>query len=339
MELILEIIPSGSAQLRRRVRLDAFPTTIGRGLANDIVLDDPYVDGDHARIERDDDGTLTLVDCGSVNGLMRDGASPENRFTLQAGDRIRIGRTLLHFRDPEEPVPAALPNSQNQSLASRLLSTPRGQVGIALASIALLALSSWLGSYRRNSGSDVFEDVLIVALLGALWAGIWSIAGRMTVHRFHYLGHFAIFSIAMVGLDALWSVSEWMTFLYPGSWLTDHFALTASLFLLVLLVAAHMKFASHEPWKFRLRAGVVSAIIVGAIILIGEMVVDDHFSTRADFPGVLKPVPVAWLPTRTVAEFSLAADRLRLEVDALVTEEPEPAATSEQEAQAQADAE
>ena len=52
MAMILEVVhPSGT---RTWHRLGDRPVTLGRGLANDLILDDPYVDARHARIAVDE---------------------------------------------------------------------------------------------------------------------------------------------------------------------------------------------------------------------------------------------------------------------------------------------
>ncbi|MDQ2987052.1 MAG: FHA domain-containing protein [Armatimonadota bacterium] len=68
--------------------------SIGRRGENDIVLDDPYVSGSHARIDVGDNG-VTLTDLGSTNGSFLNGAklAPNEAVTVTATDEIILGRT------------------------------------------------------------------------------------------------------------------------------------------------------------------------------------------------------------------------------------------------------
>ena len=71
----------------------------------DIELDDPYVVARHCRISQLDDGTFVVEDLSNTNGTF---IVPGNwnlpwtrlcgRQTLQPGDRIRVGRTMLPWR-------------------------------------------------------------------------------------------------------------------------------------------------------------------------------------------------------------------------------------------------
>jgi FhaA, N-terminal domain/FHA domain len=79
----------------------AFPLTkdrviIGRLGESDVVLSDPGVSRRHAEV-RQEDGEFVVVDLGSTNGTMVNEATIGER-TLEEGDRITVGKTVLEFR-------------------------------------------------------------------------------------------------------------------------------------------------------------------------------------------------------------------------------------------------
>jgi predicted component of type VI protein secretion system len=55
---------------RGHLRLDRFPVRLGRGPANDVHLDFPFISTWHAEIRRGTGGELLIVDLGARNGLM-----------------------------------------------------------------------------------------------------------------------------------------------------------------------------------------------------------------------------------------------------------------------------
>lgn len=69
---------------------------IGRMGDSDIVLADPGVSRRHAEVRRED-GEFVVADLGSTNGTMVNEATIGER-TLEEGDRITIGKTVLEFR-------------------------------------------------------------------------------------------------------------------------------------------------------------------------------------------------------------------------------------------------
>jgi pSer/pThr/pTyr-binding forkhead associated (FHA) protein len=69
-----------------------------------FVLDDPSVDGLHARLVRQEDGSFLLVDQGSVAGTWVNYAEvPSEGQVLQHGDVIHFGRVGFRFtlRSPQ----------------------------------------------------------------------------------------------------------------------------------------------------------------------------------------------------------------------------------------------
>jgi Protein of unknown function (DUF3662)/FHA domain len=68
---------------------------VGRSRECDIVLEDPNVSRRHAEL-RQDDGSWTIVDLGSTNGVKVNGRRTD-RAELREGDRITLGLTELTF--------------------------------------------------------------------------------------------------------------------------------------------------------------------------------------------------------------------------------------------------
>ena len=67
--------------------------TIGRGNANDLVLNDPSVSRFHAVVKQSPQGAVLIADRGSTNGVMVNGTRITAEIELQKGDRARIGAT------------------------------------------------------------------------------------------------------------------------------------------------------------------------------------------------------------------------------------------------------
>ena len=345
MALILEILhPDGT---RSRRRLDGATLVIGRALSSDIILDDPYVDARHARIVPDATGAMTIEDLGSVNGVVGGAAGRQQRLTLGAGAELRLGRTSLRVRDEHEPVAPALvedglapaspslpPRSSVEAPAptlaggrerpeSWLLRVTRwsesraGRVTFSVAAFVSVAIYAWLSSFDRSTASDVLAGTVVFGLMAALWAGIWAIASRLTVQRFHFVGHFAIVSaFTLVGL-VIAVVDEWYTFFMPQSALGGALSGVLGLALLAAMIAWHLSLSSRMSRDGRLRAGILVSVSLVALVGLFALVEDETFSDVPSFPGVVKPVGAGWLPTATVEDFGSVMAELKREVDEL----------------------
>ena len=77
-------------------------TTIGRDEENTICLMDSRISRNHARISYQE-GQWVLNDLDSRNGTFLNDKRIR-RHTLQPGDRIRLGQTILRLREAEEPA-------------------------------------------------------------------------------------------------------------------------------------------------------------------------------------------------------------------------------------------
>lgn len=80
---------------------------LGRGRGATVMLDDPDVSRQHARIVVEPDG-LTVFDLGSKNGLRVGGRRIEDAITLGHGDELTVGDVTLRLQHPAAQVAHAL---------------------------------------------------------------------------------------------------------------------------------------------------------------------------------------------------------------------------------------
>lgn len=97
---VLYIYPREGAP--SKVTLEAERTSVGRGPANDVVLNDAHCSSCHAFIERDGDG-FVIRDAASKNGTFVNDLRIEGPETLAPGDEIRVGDTRMTFDRPRMP--------------------------------------------------------------------------------------------------------------------------------------------------------------------------------------------------------------------------------------------
>ncbi len=79
---------------------------------------DPEISRHHARVSRGADGRLAIEDLGSANGTYVNGERIDAPRTLEHGDLIRVGRTVLEVTDGSS-VPAAEPPPSEREGAER----------------------------------------------------------------------------------------------------------------------------------------------------------------------------------------------------------------------------
>jgi pSer/pThr/pTyr-binding forkhead associated (FHA) protein len=97
--------PARSAALAHLVLQDANSTRlaitktasrIGRRADNDIVFSNDSVSGHHAELHMGRDGSFTITDLGSGNGILING-SRVTQSTLRDGDTVELGEVRFRF--------------------------------------------------------------------------------------------------------------------------------------------------------------------------------------------------------------------------------------------------
>ncbi|HKI96203.1 MAG TPA: FHA domain-containing protein [Gemmatimonadales bacterium] len=325
MALIVEVLDARSDDVRSWHRLAGEHLALGRAYDNDVVLDDPYVEAHHARIEPDGAGTFVLRDLGSVNGLVGADGVRRPEFPTTAGTTVRVGHTIIRFQDSDVPPAAAIPDRRGQRTGARLpawLDTPAAQLGISAGALVVILWLSWLGTYQRSATGDLTDLALGLMFALILWAGIWSVAGRVVTHRFRFLGHLAI-AFAALAVLAIWgTVSEWFAFVAPDTALAKPLGIAVVLLLIGVLVAGHLALASAMTRRRRWTAAWITCLILLALGTAASLAERKPFSDVPQFAATLKPLPTSLLPTHRLASFSAVERDLQRQVDALARKTP-----------------
>jgi|CXWL01.1.fsa_nt_gi hypothetical protein len=282
----------------RAVDVWQWPLTIGRALDNHLVLDDPCLAPQHARLEADPEGCIQLVLLDSTNGAVFGGRhhrGGEQIALPAAGAILQLGATRLRLRLPAEVLAPELQLSGG---------TTRGAGGPVLAGTLLLVLmvaGHWLG---LDPGADATAWLPMLAGLPmalALWCGLWALMSKLFQHRFDFWGHVRIVLPWLLAIDVVGVLlpQAAASLAWPGLW---HVTPALLLLLAALLVRAHL--VHVLPLHRRAVSAAAAAVLLvgGAISLTLSHRATDRY-TRAPYMSTLPlpalhwatPVPAATL--------------------------------------------
>lgn len=287
---------------------------IGRGYANDVVLDDPYVAPEHLRIARDESGTLVAEDLGTANGLFA-GRRRTARLALD-GDRVmRIGRTYLRLREADHPVGAArLARSGGHAWPAI--------VALAIAVVAIELAGVWRHETGEPRASAYLSPALTVTIAVLGWTAGWTLLGRV------FAGAARVERHLLIALSALLAYS-----LYDEAASFLGYALASPLLEQVQYVAFWCAIAAAAFLHLRtigfssrlVSGGVVIAILAGALtVQTVERAEQRTEGDRQDMVRLLAPPMLRLAPVQSGDAFFAAVEGMKSELDAARREAPPP---------------
>jgi hypothetical protein len=331
---VLEI-RDANGRLLARERVSVFPVTLGRAYDNDIILDDPYVSPHHLRLVEGENGEIAAEDLGSVNGLREGTARTRTtRAIVASGGELQIGRSAIRIFDAEHAVPDAMVERPVTPPAVVQAPTPRRAFAEVfrepsrarsawLGAAAVFALRGYLGSTDAHPASDTLSTAIAASILLALWAGAWSLGGRLATGRAHFLSQFgwASFGIAIVSLAL--TPLNWLTYADPGNQVLGAVPALVIMALVFVLTVGHVVLASTLSRATAYRR--VGYVMIGLLVVATAMyaVSDDSYSDALLYPHTIEPIGTSLLRTETPAAFAQLARELQKEVDELAGKDGE----------------
>lgn len=318
MALILEQLDARRAQVVRRLTLDAEGLVIGRALTSALVVDDAHVDAAHVRVTRAEDGALHLEDLGSVNGIDAGPQGRVSRLALSAGTQFRLGRTPFRVADSDAPLPPAVPLGAVSPQGTQWFERGRNQILLPLLLLGVAGWQTYFSTATREAGTAALGMVVVLAILMAIWAGIWALVGRGLVRRASFLAQNAV--SAGTGLVVIFTtvLVIWATFLVPSAhaaWSTLDVLASIATFVVATYWQLGLATSLSPRRRWIGAAGAIGLLV--AVIGAFALVADDAFTDVPEFQGLLRYAPAAVIPATDVDGFRAAIAALRTEVDSL----------------------
>ncbi|AKJ04235.1 type III secretion system (T3SS) inner membrane Yop/YscD-like protein [Archangium gephyra] len=319
--IFLEMLEADDVHARHR--LDRFPVTVGRGYANDIILDDPKVSASHLRIDRAEDGRLVLRDTGSTNGTFR--VEPWARLAeLELTDdaRVAVGDTVLRFRSRSHVVEdtrvAAIPVAPQGRPFERPFAFP------AMLAVAVLTflLREYLTNYQKTDWGSLALAVVAPVFVSFVWSGLWSVASKVARRVFHFGAHGTIGSLGLLGLLVIPLLIGVLTYsLGLGAWVRWLY-LAGYLGWMGFILFWHLRYVTRaEPRRLMTLLGII-LVCFGALTQADSLLGEEDFSSSLDFDRTLLPPAFQLVPSKPVDSFFEGTQKLQEDVDALAKEKP-----------------
>lgn len=291
-------------RVTQRIRVTRSPFTVGRGLDNDVILDDPHADPRHATITvgTQPDGSGRIEDLGSRNGTEVNGRRIETGVAVEvsAGDALRVGSTRLRlgapFQEPEQALPLG------ERVLPRIPERVPVALGLAAFAVAASVLTVYLDWYETDALLGLAGAGIGIVVLLFMWAGVWAIGNRLFVGRFNFWPHLAIASATAVLSAITLRVNGLLDFAAPGWFTSWVIGLLLVVGPSVVALLAHVDVSSGRSPRFKLVVTAAVSAVFAALALFGSLVAPtDH--VRASL-GQIPPLPTSLLIDRSVEDFT-----------------------------------
>ncbi|NRD60299.1 FHA domain-containing protein [Corallococcus exiguus] len=317
--IFLEVLEGDAVQSRHR--LDTLPVTVGRGYANDIILDDPKVSAEHLRLERREDGAVVLHDVGSVNGTFSvEPWAPLKELVITPDARVSVGDTVLRFRPRSFVVEDTVVNEAPEAPSERLIERPRAFAFTLQALVVTSFISERVTQFRKTDWGDLLMSAVVPLGLALLWAGGWSLASRIARKRFHFRVHTTIAALVLLGFSLLPPLFALVSFSFSlGSWL-GFVRMLAVLALVGWGLYWHLRYVTRWSGKRVVRGLVIASVGVLILTNASEVLGNEPFSEELEFPRSLLPPVLRVAPAHSMDSFFEDVKPLEKKVDALVKE-------------------
>lgn len=301
----IEIVSRHGAVLARH-RVSAPEIRIGRGYANDVVIDDPYVAVEHVRIFRDANGALIAEDIGSVNGIFsdRDRAKVEH-IALDGDSIIRIGQTHLRARDASYAVARERPLTRPARIWPVILA-------LAAVIFCVEGVSLWLGETGTAKLSRYLSPLLGLAAGVLSWAAAWAILCRIFSGKARFERNLLVALLGLLALTLYGDFAESVGFAL--SW----YPIASYDYVAFYGIAAAVCFwhlREIGPSRLKTKAGVVgtlAAIAIGAQTLTQTEARDN---VPQNYARHLMPPAFRLAPARSATAFFADVERLKGRLD------------------------
>jgi pSer/pThr/pTyr-binding forkhead associated (FHA) protein len=296
---------SGDVQARHKCY--DLPIRLGRSYHNDIILDDPHTAAEHALIELNAQGKLSLRDLGSKNGLKIKGkihAHPE----LDDDTQVQLGRTLVRVRDSDYTVAAEAPYTTHNYARSWLM------FACSIAIICALALSNaWLGDIANNKLSDYIMVTIKWLMSAAAWAGVWALANRIFSGNANFGKHLFILSCAMLALDFLGYAYALLGFSLSLEYFA-HYQNHMQLVLVATTIYFHLRLINNRRRLLKLICAALAVLSSGLLLMNNYQKTNQYADSL--YMSELLPPALRLSRNHSLAEFDQAIAQLKADIDA-----------------------
>ncbi len=268
MKIVIEVLPHTGEERTTYHKFNSYPVTIGRGLKNDLIIDDPHVDAKHLQIECDH-GVWSVIDRDSINGFaINDKTIHFEKYVIESGDVLKIGKTELGVFSEFYAVEETVKIEENHPILN-WIEAPFSAWITFILTMCLIQFWAYLEMWAEERGMAAASVAAITVGVITAWSVVWSVASRLIRNKSNFKKHVTVISLYLLALVCFWYVQAYTRFLTNGNMFSDIIQYGINFVLLSYLVYGSLSFTtrmarSKNAWSSMLFSG---GVLCGIILL------------------------------------------------------------------------
>lgn len=290
-------------RLAEFVKCQGDEVSVGRGLANDIVVPDSYVDSEQIVLSKHGEVWKLRV-MSNTNPVLLNGEPLEKGdAVVNYDDELIVGQTHLTLLSESSPVATTrrLRFSSLFTVEKYGLMVPL----LLLLSVGLIQMFyEYLGLIKIIKWGALVSSALGAILVVVSWAAVWALIGRLLRHQPHFFVHLFYSALVFGILIAGSSIDE-----YAGYMSNSEVAGEVTLWLFMFLLGSVLlRFNLSQATNLH-NVTIISLVFNGCLLLLvyamGSLDEKD-FQRTPQYSTVVKPPFAHWSNNDTEGEFLMS---------------------------------
>lgn len=290
---LVVVITDEAGRRHERVELTGQGALIvGRGWHCDLIVQDPLVDAEHARVVLNAAGELHIEDMNSLNGTHLLGDTLENAA-------LQLGNTRLEFHRTDVPVPPA----QRLSRWDGFLTGLGNPVWPLMALLPLFCLQVYFNNARALE-PGYFVSSIFYGLLGCgVWALFWGVLSKLLRNSMRLAAHFSVICWGLVSGAVVSALADFLGWQTQSVAVGEFIGVAGSALVLFVLGAVTLGLATAMHSRRRLLVAVLPSIALAFFAYGLPLLQDEEPQWAAPMVGESYPPGWQWGKGRPLESF------------------------------------
>ena len=275
--------------------------SIGRSYNNDLVLTDAHIAPKQMQFCKND-GQWQVSVLDYTNPVLLNGVSVGDKpVAINSGDKITVGRTHLSLYSEDHPVT----QTRKLILSSWLHRDSQGVLQPFLFLLLVCILDGLLEFFQLSTDlkwKEIASSGIVGGIIIIIWAGLWSLTGKLLRHQQHFGLQLIATSMAMALLTLFYPVSSYLEYITHSTMVGMATGYGLAFVTLVILLKLNLYIATNIDHTFKVSI-ILSSVLIGVVYWLANFNQQEDFSYSPQYSTVLRPPFAQVLRGKTVDEY------------------------------------